>query len=221
MRRILTMALAISFAFSLFSVLPAMAKDTNLLSSYEMDNLLGPIALYPDPLLAQLLPAATYPDQLLEAYQLIQLRDGDNLIDEQNWDVSVMAISHYPSVVKKMVYDPDWSDAVGQAYIYQPEDVMRSIQRLRSKARLLGYLSSNNEQEVIYERGEIRIIPAQARYIYVPVYDSNIVYITRRPQTNTIGFFISFGSGFSIGSWLNRDCDWQQNRVYYHGLARK
>ena len=229
MRKVLLVVIAICFAFSLSSILPAIGQDIDssilqttdndvvLLTSYEMDNLLGSIALYPDPLLAQLLPASTFPDQLFQASQLIQLKGGEKLIDDQDWDVSVKAIAHYPSVINKMVDDPVWSDAVGQAYINQPEDVMKSIQRLRGKAKLLGYLSSNNEQEVIYDSDAIRIVPAQPEYIYVPVYDPQIVYIVGRPHYNTNTVFIVFGSGYSIGSWLNSDCDWHQHRVYYHG----
>ena len=217
MRKILLVAIAICFAVSLFSILPAMGQDTKLLTSSELDRLLGPIALYPDPLIAQILPASTYPEQLLEASQLIELKGGSKLIDDQDWDVSVKAIAHYPSVVNKMVNELDWSDAIGEAYINQPEDVMRSIQRLRGRANLLGYLSSNDNQEIVTYGDIIRIIPAQPQYVYVPVYDPQVVYITRRPRYDTTSLFIGFSIGYIIGSWLDRDCDWNQHKVYYHG----
>lgn len=219
MYKVLLIVLAMVIAVSLVNVFPVFAQDEEitLLTSSELDDVFGPIALYPDPLLAQILPASTFPDQLLQASMLISLKGGSKLIDDQDWDASVKAVAYYPSVIKLMVNDPDWSDAIGQAYINQPEDVMNSIQRLRGRAKLLGYLSSNEQQEVIYEPDYVRIIPAQPEYIYVPVYDPQIVYIERIPSYRTYTFFISFGTGYRIGSWLNRDCDWHRHNTYYHG----
>jgi hypothetical protein len=183
----------------------------------ELDVILGPIALYPDPLLAQILPAATFPDQLLDADDLIRQPNGANEIDLQNWDISVKAIAHYPSVLVMMVDKPDWTTSVGQAYLDQPGDVMASVQRLRSLARSLGYLSSNAQQRVYIDSGYIRIVPVQAGYIYVPQYDPQVVYVQRRgPSTMNA---LSFGLGVVIGAWLNRDMDWQHNRIYYHGWS--
>ncbi len=183
-------------------------------SSSELDEILAPIALYPDPLIAQILPAATYPDQLLEADDLFRLRGSQSDIDRQNWDVSVKAIAYYPSVLQMMVDKPDWTDSVGQAYIYQPDDVMRAIQRLRGRARSYGYLSSNSYQRVYLNNGDICIVPADGEYLYVPQYDPREVYVQRRGSSGSN--LISFGLGLLIGSWLNRDVDWGHHRVYYH-----
>jgi len=184
-------------------------------SSGELDVILGPIALYPDPLIAQILPAATFPDQLIAADDLIRQPGGTRDIDRQDWDVSVKAVAYYPSVLHKMVDKPDWTLAVGQAYADQPDNVMKAIQRLRARSRSLGYLSSNDQQRVYLDSGYIRIVPARPDYIYVPQYDPQVVYVQRRSSTNSN--VITFGLGLIIGSWLNRDMDWHNNRVYYHG----
>ena len=193
----------------------AWSQEAAPFTSGELDELFGTIALYPDPLLAQVLPAATFPDELAQAAQFIRLNGGSQLIDEQDWDVSVKAVSHYPSVLNTMVDNPDWTVAIGQAYVNQPDDVLKSIQRLRAKAKLLGYLSSNSQQRVYLEYGAIRIVPVQAEYIYVPQYNPTIVYVQRRSSYGSNA--LSFGLGLLIGAWLNRDCDWQHHRVYYHG----
>lgn len=181
----------------------------------DLDQLLGPIALYPDPLLAQVLPAATFPDQLEAAQQMVGYQGGSAMIDDQYWDVSVKAVAHYPDVLNMMATSPDWTIAVGQAYVNQPDAVMRSIQRLRGRARLMGYLSSNSYQTVATSGGYISIVPAQAQYIYVPTYDPGVVYVQRRPSYASSIF--AFGAGLLIGAWLNNAIDWNHHRVYYHG----
>ena len=186
-------------------------------SNGELDTILSPIALYPDPLVAQILPAATYPDQLVNADDLIRQRGGDRDIDRQDWDVSVKAVAHYPSVLHMMVDKPDWTISVGQAYVDEPDHVMWSIQRLRNRARSHGYLSTNRYQRVYLDSGYVRIVPVRSQYIYVPQYDPQIVYVQRR--TSVTSNLISFGLGLVIGSWLNRDMDWHRDRVYYHGWS--
>ena len=103
-------------------------------SPEQLDNLLAPIALYPDPLLAQVLLAATFVDQVDEAARWMRAYNNTNAIDDQPWDVSVKAVAHYPSVLYMMSDQIDWTASVGQAYVYQSTDVMTSIQRLRALA---------------------------------------------------------------------------------------
>jgi len=172
-------------------------------SADQLDNLLSPIALYPDPLLAQTLVAATFPDQVEEAARFVRA-NGQYGVDDQNWDVSVKAIAHYPSVVQMMADKIDWTTSVGQAYVNQSPDVSAAVQRLRHLARRLGNLETSPEQEVI-ENGEyVAIDPVQPRFIYVPVYDPAICFY-RRPYW---GPAITFGVGFPIGAWLNLDYHW-------------
>jgi hypothetical protein len=172
-------------------------------SPEQLDNLLSPVALYPDPLLAQLLIAATFPDQVEEAARYVRAY-GANGVDDQNWDVSVRSVAHYPTVVEMMGDRIDWTTSVGQAYVNQSTDVTSSVQRLRQMARSAGNLQSSPQEEVIEHDNYIAINPYQPQYIYVPVYDPAIVYY-RRPYW---GPAISFGVAFPIGPWLNLDFHW-------------
>jgi Protein of unknown function (DUF3300) len=183
----------------------------------QLDNLLAPIALYPDPLLAQVLLAATFPDEIQEAARWVPVNDPYN-IDYQSWDVSVKAVAHYPTVLAMLNGQLDWTTALGQAYIYQPADVMTSVQRLRNLAYSQGNLLSTLEQQVIFDGGHIQIVPAQPRLIYVPAYDPGVIYArpVYRPGFGFDGFF-SFGTGYAIGAWLNHDMDWNSHRVIYDG----
>ena len=186
----------------------------NLLSPEDMDDLLAPIALYPDPLIAQILPAATFVDQIDEAARYVRQYGRYARIDDQPWDVSVKAVAHYPDVLYMMDQKYDWTVALGQAYLDQPQDVMDSIQALREDAYAQGNLVSTSQQQVIVEPGDIRIVPAAPEYIYVPVYDPQVVYVERGGPSYG---FITFGAGLAIGAWLSRDMDWRDHRVYYHG----
>ncbi|MFI5092424.1 MAG: DUF3300 domain-containing protein [Candidatus Acidiferrales bacterium] len=182
----------------------------------QLDNLLSPIALYPDPLLAQVFVAATFPDQIEEAARYVR-EYGEDGIDDQDWDVSVKAVAHYPTVVEMMADKIDWTTSLGQAYVNQSADVGASVQHLRHMARDAGNLDSSQQQEVIEHDNYIAINPYQPEYIYVPVYDPAIIYY-RRPY---YGPAITFGVGFPIGAWLNLDFRWGYGGgwggVYYTG----
>ena len=185
-------------------------------SAEELDNLVAPVALYPDALLAQILVAATFPDQIAVASQYVRDR-GTRNIEDQGWDLSVKAVAYYPPVLNMLARDEDWTVALGQAYASQSGDVMDAVQRLREMAREQGNLVSTREHVVTEDRGRIIIVPANPQVIYVPTYDPAIVYV--RPIFG-FGFhtgYFSFGLGFPIGSWLVYDCDWWGRRVYYDG----
>lgn len=190
----------------------APSVDAENLPPEELDYLLAPIALYPDPLLAQVLLAAAFPWQIEEADH--SLGAGMEYVDAQPWDVSVKAVARYPGVLDMMTDTPDWTTAVGQAYAGQPADVLASVQRLRREARAAGNLETNSEQEVVEIDGYIAIWPVDPQYIFVPEYDPGIVYA--EPDGFDDGPAVSYGSGFPIGPWLNRDCDWPHHRIYDH-----
>lgn len=186
----------------------------------QLDNLVAPIALYPDPLLAQVLVAATFPDQIHDAAWWIRANN-PNDVDYQPWDVSVKAVAHYPTVLAMLNDRLDWTTALGQAYVYQSTDVTMSVQRLRNLAYRRGNLITTPQQRVIVDRGYIQIVPSRPRVIFVPVYDPEVIYIRRvyRPGIGFGGFF-TFGRGFLIGAWLNYDMDWASHRVVYAGWER-
>lgn len=191
------------------------------LSAEQMDNLLAPIALYPDPLLAQVLPASTFVDQIDQAARWLRSNNNNPAkIDSQQWDVSVKSVGHYPQVVYMMSDKLDWTTALGQAYVNQSTDVLTSVQRLRARAKAAGYLVTTPQQTVIVEKEVIKVVPAQPQVIYVPTYNPQVVYVQPSgPSTGTVvaAAAISFGVGLAIGAWLNNDCNWHTHTVYYHG----
>jgi len=203
------------------SYVPGTMVPEGGLSAEQMDNLLAPIALYPDPLLAQVFPASTFVDQIDQAARWLRSNNNNPAkIDSQNWDVSVKSVGHYPQVVYMMSDKLDWTTALGQAYVNQSTDVLTSVQRLRSRAKAAGYLNTTPQQTVIVEKEVIKVVPAQPQVIYVPTYNPQVVYVQpSTPSTGTVvaAAAISFGVGLAIGAWLNNDCNWYSHTVYYHG----
>lgn len=185
-------------------------------SANQLDNLLGPVALYPDALLAQVLVAATFPDQVEDAARYVRA-NGTAGIDDQSWDISVKAVAHYASALNMMADKSDWTTTLGVAYANQSSDVMASVQRLRALAAQHGNLVSTPQQQVVTEGNTYVITPAQPRVVYVPVYDPVVVYTRPVFGAAFASRFWSFGVGFPIGGWLSYDCDWRLNRVYYNG----
>jgi hypothetical protein len=189
-----------------------------LFTDQELDDLLAPIALYPDPLLAQVLPASTYTEEILDAHDWLSNGASISEIDRPNWDESVKAVAHYPDVLQMMAENADWTADLGDAFLNQPEDVTSSIQRLRWQAKDTGNLQSNSRQTVVIVGNYIEIVPAQPQYIYVPSYDPSVVY-EESPYAGGEPF-ITFGAGFMIGGWLTMDFDWGNHHVIYHGWKR-
>jgi hypothetical protein len=182
-----------------------------LFSADQLDNLLAPVALYPDPLLAQLLVAATYPDQITKAAKYTRSHSNPTGIDHQKWNVSVKSVAHYPAVIDLMANQIDWTTSLGKAYVTQPDDVMAAVQRLRAEALAAGNLQSNDEIQVVNNGGNIEIWPAQDQSIYVPTYNSDIYFESAS---------FDFGPPWVIGAWLNLDFDWPSHRIFYHGWQR-
>ncbi|HEY3378110.1 MAG TPA: DUF3300 domain-containing protein [Armatimonadota bacterium] len=206
--------LLLAMTASMAGVRVEVNQGTDPYTGGQVRNLVAPIALYPDPLLAIILPASTYIDQVIEADRKNFGRN-ERAIDRQDWDISVKALAHYPNLLRKMADDPDWTAALGQAYVEQPSDVMRAIQRLRAQARANGVLRSTREQRVYLDGSYVRIVPAQAAIIYVPQYDANVVYNAHRAKSSRP--LLAFGLGLVIGAWLSNDTDWAHQRVYNHG----
>ena len=183
------------------------------LATAQLDQLLGPIALYPDPLIAEILPASTLPTQIVLADRYITGGGDPNQIGQQPWDASVQAVARYPSVLKWMDDNLNWTTQAGQAFLNQQPDVMSSIQRLRASANNLGNLQSTPQQQIVNDGGNIEIVPADPQVIYVPVYQPDVVYY----QTGYGSPFITFGIGFAIGGWLDCDFDWGHRDIIYWG----
>jgi len=191
---------------------PVPAEASRVRSAAQLDELLGPIALFPDPLVALILPAAANSSDVVLAARF--RRNGGNPvdIDAKPWDQSVRALAHYPEVLDWLDDHLDWMIELGDVFAAQPADVMNAIQRLRSLARAAGTLTSTAEQRIEEEDGKIVIVPARSEMIYVPSYDPEVVYL----QRSYVGYdpLITFGVGFAIGSWMSFDCDWWNHRLW-------
>ena len=192
---------------------PPPAPEVQLRSAPELDQMLGPIALYPDPLIAQILPAATLPTEIVLANRYVNGGGDPNLIDQQPWDPSIQALARYPAILNWLDDNLAWTTALGQAFLYQQPDVMDSIQRLRAQAQALGNLQSTPQESVVIDNGSIEILPSNPEVIYLPVYQPDVVYFQRAYGTP----FISFGLGFSLGAWLNCDFDWHNRHLIVWG----
>jgi hypothetical protein len=176
-------------------------------SAEQLDQILGPVALYPDPLLSELLAAATYPQDVAAAGQWLAIRPDRSAgeIDAQPWDPSVKAVCRVPDVVEMMAGNMPWTEALGNAFVNQQPAVMDSVQRLRLVAQSAQTLKTTPQQTVINDGGVVEILPAQPDVIYCPVYDPALVYST--PAV------VSFGPACAYGAFFDLGLDFHQHRL--------
>ncbi|HXZ13035.1 MAG TPA: DUF3300 domain-containing protein [Candidatus Sulfotelmatobacter sp.] len=206
----------------------------------QLQQLVAPIALYPDSLVAQILAASTYPEQVVEADRWVQAHPdlkGDDLaraVDPQAWDPSVKALTAFPSVLGNMDKNLSWTSSLGDAYYNQEQDVMDAIQFMRQKAQQAGNLKSTPQQTVTSDGPSIVIQPADPEIVYVPAYNPWLVY--GYPVVAWPGWYpypgiwfggpsLFFGVGFGIGffggwgwGWGHWGFDWHNHyAVFDHG----
>jgi len=193
------------------------AAPAAVLPPEKIDELVAPIALYPDVLISQILPASTFPLDIVKAARWLRAKPDMSKLTTQDWDLSVLALCNYPDVIYKMDQDLDWTNALGTAFLDQPKEMMAAIQRLRQKATQTGALQTNKEQTVVAEQETIRIVPSQSNVVYVPTYNPQTVYVVQdnSAAVAATAAAISFGAGLALGAWLNTDCDWHGGSVYY------
>jgi hypothetical protein len=184
-----------------------------ILAPEQLADLVAPVALYPDPLLSQVLVASTYPLEIVEAQQWLQRNGrlrGQQLMDaarQQNWDASVQSLVAFPDVVATLHQDVEWTAALGNAFLAQQSDVMDAVQRMRARARANGKLSSTPQQTVTTEtqgaQEAIEIAPAEPQVIYVPEYDPAYVWGPAAwgyyPPLAYARYGFGFGPGIDIG----------------------
>ena len=187
-------------------------SDEPKLSPEEIEKLVSPIALYPDSLVALILPASTASSDVVLAARFFAGGGEQSDIDKQFWAESVKSLAHYPDIVKWMDDNLQWSQQMGEVFTAQPADVMSAIQRLRAHAYAKGLLENTPQQRVVSENEVIYIVPADPTIIYVPRYDPEVLWMRRTWS----GSFISFGLGFGIGNWLYYDCDWPGRSIWIH-----
>jgi len=205
----------------------------------QLQQLVAPIALYPDSLVAQILAAATFPEQVVEADRWVQNHPdlkGDALgkaVDQQPWDPSVKALTGFPSVLGNMDKNISWTSSLGDAYYNQQQDVMDAIQTMRKKAQDAGNLKTTQQQTVTDDPyGDVDIAPADPDVVYVPAYDPWLVYGYPVPvwpgwyEYPGIWFggpYLSFGIGFGIGwyggfgwGWGHWGFDWRNHYAVFN-----
>lgn len=189
------------------------------LSSLQVEEIVKPIALYPDPLLGLILPASVFPDQIADAALLIKTKEDAELIAEQEWDASVKGVATYPGVLKMMYEKLDWTARLGDVFLNQSDDLRKAIQNLRAKAQLVGNLKTTDEQTVTTKQVDngqsvIVIEPTAPQTVYVPQY-TQTVYTEPAPSTNNyLVPLATFGLGMALGSALSDDDD---DDVYVYG----
>jgi hypothetical protein len=160
------------------------AQSAAKMSNQQLDSLTAPIALYPDALLAQVLMAATFPQDVQaaaawsQANSKLQGDDAVKAVASEPWDPSVQSLVAFPQVLATMASKPDWVSQLGTAFLGQPNDVMDSVQRLRKQAQAAGNLKTSSQQKVVVEQSTIQIVPANPQVVYVPTYNPTVVYGT-------------------------------------------
>jgi Protein of unknown function (DUF3300) len=208
------------------------------LSPEELQQLVAPVALYPDALVAQILGAATFPDQVAAANNFVQFNKNLSAatlmqaVDTQPWDPSVKALTQFPSVLSNLASNLSWTSALGEAYHNQTADVMSALQVLRAKAYAAGNLKSGSQITVVQESPQVIVIqPANPQVVYVPQYNPTIVYGTPyvTPGYSTAAVVatgvLAFGVGMAVGaamsssccgwSYASWNCNWHGGTVVY------
>ena len=218
-------------------------------SAAQLDDLVSPIALYPDSLVAQILMASTYP---LEVVQADRWREGQKdlkgdalakALEQQQWDPSVEALTHFPDLLARMSKNLDWTQELGNAFLAQQADVMDAIQRMRKAAYDAGALKSSEQQKVTVQPSTsapqqqiITVQPADPQVVYVPQYPPTAYGSSYAPSPYSTGMYpppsayppgynattnlLSFGVGIALGGLIwggDDDCDWNGHSVYGGG----
>jgi uncharacterized protein DUF3300 len=208
-------------------------------SPEQLQALVAPVALYPDALLAQVLSASTFPDQVVLAYEFLQGHkglSGDKLAEQVNkepWDPSIKALTQFSSVIDNMNKNLAWTSELGEAYVNQPKNVMAAVQLLRKQAKDSGNLKTTSQMTVVQQSPDVIVIqPANPQVVYVPTYNPTVVYGT--PYTVpgysagdvAAAAVIGFGAGIALGAmmssttyypwgWSAWSCGWHGGAVYY------
>ncbi len=199
----------------------------------ELEKLAMPIALYPDPLISIILPAAAYPVEIVQAARFV--RDTNNLpkIDQQPWDENVKSVAKIPQVIALMDKDLDWTLQLGQAFVDQPKELMDAIQGLRLKADKAGTLRTTEQQivvvtnevvqtvvqqqTVVVTNTVVQIVPANPQVVYVPTYPYTVYYPPPAYVYNPVAPLVTFGVGVAVGAIIANNCDWHGGGIYVGG----
>lgn len=215
---------------------PAQLEAQPLQTAEQLDQLVAPVALYPDPLLMQILMASTYPLEVVEAERWLHdhpemseaTRRGE--LAQMSWDPSVTSLTVFPDVLYMMSANLNWTEKLGEAFLAQQQDVMDAVQRMRSRAYMNGKLQSTGQAIVTANQGIITIEPAVTDLVYVPYYNPALLYgddwmpsvwyypgVMVSPYGWVPGESIAFGVGVYFGGWMFAACDWHLHHVWVNG----
>jgi hypothetical protein len=200
---------------------PARAPAFN---QQELDQMLAPVALYPDALLAQVLMAATYPQEVVEAASWMQQNNGgltgtalQAALQSQPWDASVKSLCAFPAVLGRMSQGLAWTQGLGEAFVDQQPQVMDTVQALRRRAQAAGNLQSNSQETVGFNNNAITIAPANPQIVYVPTYDPEYAYGSWSSPDYPPYYPDYWGAGLGVGvfagAWLWGGFDWRRREV--------
>jgi len=240
------------FFSTLVSFTSTAEQEAQTFSDAELAQMLAPIALYPDSLLTHILIASTYPIEIIEAHRWLQKNDNLNtgeknrLLEDLNWDASVKALIPFERVLSRLSEDLSWTQSLGDAFLQDESRLLLSIQTLRKKAKLAGSLKKMDNMDIDYEDNNISIVSREKEVVYVPYYDSRMVYGSwfwaayppvywhphrsayvshYRPFSWNAGVHITFNYFFSAFHWHNRHVvvvtPHRSNHRYYHQRPRR
>ena len=200
-------------------------------SMADLEKLVAPIALYPDPLLATVLPASVYPLEIVQAARFVA--DTNNLakLDAQPWDENVKAVARVPEAIKKLNEDISWTIELGDAFLAQDKDIMDAIQSMRSKAQKAGTLQTTSQQivtvtnmvvektveqqVVVVTNTIVQIAPASSSVVYVPTYNPYTVYYPPPAYYANPYPLLTFGAGMAMGAIIANNCNWYGGGCYH------
>ncbi|MFM0306789.1 DUF3300 domain-containing protein [Paraburkholderia sp. RL17-383-BIF-A] len=210
------------------------AQGATRMSNQQLDSLAAPVALYPDALLAQVLMASTFPQDVRaaaawsKANARLQGDDAVRAVAAEPWDASVQSLVAFPQVLATMASKSDWVAQLGTAFLAQPGDVMDSVQRLRRQAQAAGNLKTSAQQTIVVEQSTIQIVPANPQVVYVPTYNPTVVYgvwpypayppvYVPPPPGYTIATSfmagLAFGTGIAVANALWGGFNWNSHDV--------
>src|SRR6266550_263580 len=229
---------------------PAADEEASKIPNDELDSLVAPIALYPDPLLSQTLVASTYPVEVIQLQQWMKKNTGlkdqalADAVAKQPWDASVQGLAAFPDVVERLAENVQWSSDLGNAFLAQQADVMAAVQRMRAKAQGTGALKTSAQQTIqtqAVDGGQQAIViqPANPSVVYVPSYDPAVVYgppAYPYPPVTYPGYVpgagLAFGAGLALGAawgggwgygcgWNNGDVNVNVNNKYVNNYNKQ
>jgi len=231
-RQLLVLLVSVSVAFA---QTPPPASRKAAATQPELDQMLAPIALYPDSLLSQIFMASTYPLEVVEAARWSRANPGLNgqaavqAVEEKDWEASVKALAAFPQVLAMMDQQIEWTARLGDVFIAQEPQVMETVQNLRQKAYAAGNLKSTQQAYVSQQGEALAIEPVSPQVVYVPYYDSRVMYgswwwpayppVYWAPWPGyyaypgyPVGFF--WGPGIIVGAgFFYSSCDWHRRRI--------